>query len=154
MGFGVLWMVQHSRQPENDLCFVAGFGHSFNHASHADGALTFLCFAKDKNLHSLSAQLLLHSLNTPTALPSQANSLALLTWLVALYSYSLNTKSARADNEYRFWQEKGDPDVQVRCANFPHSASFFRRVRTSRALRVVEQAHAFSRKKDAPFGWT
>ena len=26
---------------------------------------------------------------------------------------SLNTKSARADNEYRFWQKKGDPDVQV-----------------------------------------
>ena len=51
-------------------------------------------------------------------------------------------------------QKKGDPDVQVRCANFPHCASFFRRVRTSRALRVVEQAHAFSRKKDASFGWT
>ncbi|WP_369584611.1 hypothetical protein [Kingella oralis] len=30
-----------------------------------------------------------------------------------MYSYSLNTKSARADNEYRFWQKKGDPDVQV-----------------------------------------
>ena len=51
-------------------------------------------------------------------------------------------------------QKKGDPDVQVRCANYPHSASFFRRVRTSRATRAVEQAHAFSRKKDAPFGWT
>ena len=51
-------------------------------------------------------------------------------------------------------QKKGDPDVQVRCANFPHSASFFRRVRTSRATRVVEQAHAFSRKKDTSFGWT
>ena len=51
-------------------------------------------------------------------------------------------------------QKKGDPDVQVRCANFPHSASFFRRVRTSRAMRVVGQAHAFSRKKDASFGWT
>ena len=51
-------------------------------------------------------------------------------------------------------QKKGDPDVQVRCANFPHSASFFRRVRTSRATRVVEQAHAFSRKKNASFGWT
>ena len=51
-------------------------------------------------------------------------------------------------------QKKGDPDVQVRCANFPHCASFFRRVRTSRATRVVEQAHAFSRKKNASFGWT
>ena len=51
-------------------------------------------------------------------------------------------------------QKKGDPDVQVLCANFPHCASFFRRVRTSRALRVVEQAHTFSRKKDASFGWT
>ena len=51
-------------------------------------------------------------------------------------------------------QKKGDPDVQVRCANFPHFASFFRRVRTSRATRVVEQAHAFSRKKNASFGWT
>ena len=51
-------------------------------------------------------------------------------------------------------QKKGDPDVQVCFADFPHSASFFRRVRTSRALRVVEQAHAFSRKKDAAFGWT
>ncbi|WP_325197933.1 hypothetical protein, partial [Kingella oralis] len=70
------------------------------------------------------------------------------------YSYSLNTKSARADNEYRFWQKKGDPDVQVCCADFPKTASFFRSVRTSRALRVVEQAHAFSRKKNAAFGWT
>ena len=51
-------------------------------------------------------------------------------------------------------QKKGDPDVQVCFADFPHSASFFRRVRTSRALRVVGQAHAFSRKKDAAFGWT
>jgi len=24
------------------------FGCGFNHASHADGALTFLCFAKEK----------------------------------------------------------------------------------------------------------
>jgi len=47
-------------------------------------------------------------------------------------------------------QKKGDPDVQ----GFPKAASFFRRVRTSRAMRVVEQAHAFSRKKDAAFGWT
>ena len=51
-------------------------------------------------------------------------------------------------------QKKGDPDVQVCFADFPHPASFFRRVRTSRAMRVVEQAHAFSRKKDAAFGWT
>ena len=51
-------------------------------------------------------------------------------------------------------QKKGDPDVQVRCANFPHSASFFWRVRTSRTSRVVEQAHAFFRKKDTSFGWT
>ena len=49
-------------------------------------------------------------------------------------------------------QKKGDLGVQVRFADFPHYASFFRRVRTSRALRVVEQAHAFSRKKDASFG--
>ena len=27
---------------------VAGLGCSFNHASRADGALTFLCFAKEK----------------------------------------------------------------------------------------------------------
>ena len=51
-------------------------------------------------------------------------------------------------------QKKGDPDVQVCFADSPLSASFFRRVRTSRALRVVEQAHTFSRKKDASFGWT
>ena len=59
------------------LCFVVGLEFSFNHASRADGALTFLCFAKDENLYSLSARLLLHSLNTPTALPSQANSPAI-----------------------------------------------------------------------------
>ena len=51
-------------------------------------------------------------------------------------------------------QKKGDPNVQVRYANFPHSASFFRRVRTSHAARVVGQVHAFSRKKNAAFGWT
>ena len=51
-------------------------------------------------------------------------------------------------------QKKGDPDVQVCFADFPHYASFFRRVRTSRALRVVGQAYAYFRKKDAPFGWT
>ena len=62
-----------------------------------------------------------------------------------LFAWTMNTGSK---------QKKGDPDVQVRCANFPHCASFFRRVRTSRALRVVEQVHAFFRKKDAPFGWT
>ena len=49
-------------------------------------------------------------------------------------------------------QKKGDPDVQVCFADFPKAASFFRRVRTSRALRVVGQAHAFSRKKNAAFG--
>ena len=49
-------------------------------------------------------------------------------------------------------QKKGDPDVQVCCADFPHYASFFRRVRTSRAVRVVGQAHACSRKKNAAFG--
>ena len=36
------------RQPENGLCFVVELGCSFNHASRADGALTFLCFAKEK----------------------------------------------------------------------------------------------------------
>ena len=51
-------------------------------------------------------------------------------------------------------QKKGDPDVQVCFADFPHYASFFRRVRTSRTLCVVGQAHAFSRKKNATFGWT
>ena len=30
-------------------------------------------------------------------------------------------------------QKKGDPDVQACCADFPHSASFFRRVRTELA---------------------
>ena len=78
-------------------CFVVGLGCSFNHALHASGALTFLCFAKD---------------------------------------------------------EKGDPNVQVRCANFPHCASFFRRVQTSRAARAVGQAHACFRKKNTAFGWT
>ena len=51
-------------------------------------------------------------------------------------------------------QKKSDPDVQACCADFPHSASFFRRVRTSRATRVIGQAHAFFRKKNAAFGWT
>ena len=49
-------------------------------------------------------------------------------------------------------QKKGDPDVQVCFADFPHYASFFRRVRTSRTSCVVGQAHACFRKKDAPFG--
>ena len=51
-------------------------------------------------------------------------------------------------------QKKGDPDVQVCFADSPLSASFFRRVRTSRALRVVGQAHTCFRKKDAAFSWT
>ena len=51
-------------------------------------------------------------------------------------------------------QKKGDPDVQVCFADFPHSVSFFRRVRTSRTSCAVGQAHTFFRKKDAPFGWT
>ena len=50
-------------------------------------------------------------------------------------------------------QKKGDPDVQVWLRQTSlTSASFFRRVRTSRALHVVEQTHAFFRKKDATFG--
>ena len=28
--------------------FVVGFGCGFNHAFHASGALTFLCFVKEK----------------------------------------------------------------------------------------------------------
>ena len=44
-------------------------------------------------------------------------------------------------------QKKGDPDVQVCFADFPHSASFFRRVRTSRALRVVGQRTLVSEKR-------
>ena len=44
-------------------------------------------------------------------------------------------------------QKKGDPDVQVRCANFPHSVSFFRRVRTSRAARAVGQRTLVSEKR-------
>ena len=93
-------------------CFVVGFGGSFNHASRADGALTFLCFAKDENLHSLSARLLLPSLNTPTALPSQVNrtTINLACRLVFVFT---EYKIRCADNEYRFWQKKGDPDVQV-----------------------------------------
>ena len=52
-------------------------------------------------------------------------------------------------------QKKGDTDVQVWLRQTSlTSASFFRRVRTSRALHVVEQAYAFSRKKHAAFGWT
>ena len=51
-------------------------------------------------------------------------------------------------------QKKGDPDVQACCADFPLSASFFRRVRTSRTSCIVGQAHAFFRKKNAAFGWT
>ena len=37
------------------------------------GHLLFFASSKNENLHSLSARLLLHSLNTPTALPSQVN---------------------------------------------------------------------------------
>ena len=37
------------------------------------GRLTFFASPKNENLHSLSARLLLHSLNTPTALASQVN---------------------------------------------------------------------------------
>jgi len=33
-------------------------------------------------------------------------------------------------------------------------AACFERAQTSRATRVVGQAHAFSRKKNAAFGWT
>ena len=36
------------RQPENRLLFCGWHPISFNHASRADGALTFLCFAKEK----------------------------------------------------------------------------------------------------------
>ncbi len=100
MRFGVLWMVQHSRQPENDLCFVAGLGVALTMRLMPTGHLLFFASPKKSK------------------------------------------------------QKKGDPDVQVRFANFPHSTSFFRRVRTSRAARAVGQAHAFFRKKNAPFGWT
>ena len=58
---------------KKDLCIVASFERSFNHASHADGHLLFFASPKNENLYSLSARLLLHSLNTPTALPSQVN---------------------------------------------------------------------------------
>ena len=82
-------------------CFVVSVGCSFNHASRADGALPFLCFAKEKEA-----------------------------------------------------KERRPRRAGLAAPNSPHCASFFRRVRTSRALRVVGQAHAFSRKKNAAFGWT
>ena len=44
-------------------------------------------------------------------------------------------------------QKKGDPDVQVCFADFPHSTSFFRRVRTSRAARAVGQRTLVSEKR-------
>ena len=34
-------------QPENGFVFCGWLWGSFNHASRADGALTFLCFAKE-----------------------------------------------------------------------------------------------------------
>ena len=50
-------------------------------------------------------------------------------------------------------QKKGEPDVQVWLRQTSRRLhSFFRRVRTSRALRVVGQTHACFRKKNAPFG--
>ncbi|EEP69016.1 hypothetical protein GCWU000324_00927 [Kingella oralis ATCC 51147] len=83
------------------LVLCGWYLRSLNHALHASGALTFLCFAKEKEA-----------------------------------------------------KERRPRRAGLATPNFPYSASFFRRVRTSRTSCVVEQAHAFSRKKDASFGWT
>ena len=76
------------------------------------GHLLFFASPKNENLYSLSARLLLPSLNTPTALPSQVNrtTINLSCRLVFVFT---EYKIRCADNEYRFWQKKGDPNVQV-----------------------------------------
>ena len=65
------------RQPENGLCFVVSIRLALTMRLVPTGHLLFFASPKNENLHSLSARLLLHSLNTPTALPSQANNLAI-----------------------------------------------------------------------------
>ena len=76
------------------------------------GHLLFFASPKNENLYSLSARLLLYSLNAPTALPSPVNRTTInLAWrLVFVFT---EYKIRCADNEYRFWQKKGDPNVQV-----------------------------------------
>ena len=43
-----VYRIAVDRQPEKGCCFMVGFERSFNHASRADGALPFLCLAKEK----------------------------------------------------------------------------------------------------------
>jgi|GEM_PF-5457943 len=88
-----------------------------------------------------------------TALQMLARYLTLLHFAPCIHAFMTQNLFARIMNTGSK-QKKGDPDVQVCFADFPYSASFFWRVRTSRTSCVVEQAHAFSRKKDASFGWT
>ena len=71
-----------------------------------------------------------------TALQMLARCPTLLRFAPCIHAFMTQNLFARIMNTGSK-QKKGDPDVQVRCANFPHFASFFRRVRTSRATRVV-----------------
>ena len=48
LSFSGCLLLAHIGSLKKDLCIVASFERSFYHASRADGALTFLCFAKEK----------------------------------------------------------------------------------------------------------
>ena len=48
LGYFQAVFVYRIRQPENGLVLCGKHPISFNHASRADGALTFLCFVKEK----------------------------------------------------------------------------------------------------------
>jgi len=134
-------------------CFVVGFECSFTFAPYRGAGDLLSLLRQSVNLHSSSARQLLRPKSMATALQMLARYPTLLCFAPCIHAFMPQNLFTRLMNTGSK-QKKGDPDVQVCFADFPHFASFFRRVRTSRALRVVGQAHAFSRKKDAPFGWT
>ena len=113
------------------------------------GRLSFAYFSllrQSVNLHSSSTRQLLRPKSMATALQMLARYLTLLHFAPCIHAFMTQNLFTRIMNTGSK-QKKGDPDVQVCFADFPHCASFFRRVRTSRTSCVVKQAHAFPEKR-------
>ena len=132
-------------------CFVVGFECSFTFAPYRGAGDLLFLLRQSVNLHSSSARQLLRPKSMATALQMLARYPTLLCFAPCIHAFRTQNLFTRIMNTGSK-QKKGDPDVQVCFADFPHSASFFRRVRTSRTSCAVEQVHAFSRKKNAAFG--
>ena len=116
--------VYRIRQPENGICALwLALGVALTMRFMPAGHLLSL-LRQSVNLHSLSARQLLRPKNMATALQMLARCPTLLRFAPCIHAFMPQNLFTRIMNTGSK-QKKGDPDVQVCFADFPHSASFF-----------------------------